>query len=273
MVDDLPRDPAREGTGARALLTGRLRGRPVPLLLAALIAVAGAGVAVGQSGGAPEVLALGPAGPPDPDGLPEGWNVLRFRNVRVPTHYALVPADGRHVLRAESRGGASALYRPVDVDPGVYRVIAWRWKVDRVLEGSDPRRKEGDDYPARVYVAFAYDPRSASAWQRTLYGVYKSFYGEYPPAGVLNYIWDTRLPQGTVLDNAYTSRARMIVVQSGPDRVGQWVQEERDLYEDYRRAFGGEPPRLAGVAVMTDTDDTGEHAVAYYDAIELRPVQ
>lgn len=267
----MPRDPAREGAGARALLTGRLRPGPALLLLAALVAMAGA--APGQSGGTPEVLALGPTGPPGPDGLPEGWKALRFRNVRVPTHYAMVPADGRYVLRADSRGGASALYRPVDVDPGVYGVIAWRWKIERVLEKSDPRRKEGDDYPARVYVAFAYDPRSATVWQRTLYGAYKALYGEYPPSGVLNYIWDSRLPPGTVLDNAYTSRARMIVVQSGPGLAGQWVQEERDLREDYRRAFGGEPPRLAGVAVMTDTDDTGEHAVAYYDAIELRPAR
>jgi hypothetical protein len=52
--------------------------------------------------------------------------------------------------------------------------------------------------------------------------------------------------------------------------VGQWLTETRDIYADWRRLFGGEPPRIAGIAVMTDTDDTGERAVAYYDAITLR---
>lgn len=45
---------------------------------------------------------------------------------------------------------------------------------------------------------------------------------------------------------------------------------ERDLYADYQRLFGGEPPRIVGVAVITDTDNTGESAVAYYGDIVLR---
>jgi len=46
--------------------------------------------------------------------------------------------------------------------------------------------------------------------------------------------------------------------------VGDWVAEERNVYDDYRRAFGKEPPRVSGVAIMTDTDNTKERATAYY---------
>jgi hypothetical protein len=101
-------------------------------------------------------------------------------------------------------------------------------------------------------------------------GAYRLLYGRYPPAAVVSYIWDNRLPPGTALDNAYTDRARMLVLRSGAADVGRWVMESRDVVEDYRRLFGGEPPRIAGVAVMTDTDDTGERAVAWYDALALR---
>jgi len=94
-------------------------------------------------------------------------------------------------------------------------------------------------------------------------------YGRYPPRHALSYIWDSRLAAGTALDNAYSSRVKVIVLRSGPAEVGRWVEERRNLYEDWRRVVGSDPPRLAGVAIMTDTDDTGERAVAYYDALTL----
>lgn len=122
-------------------------------------------------------------------------------------------------------------------------------------------------------VAFRFDPQAASLWEKTRYGVYKLLYGEYPPKHVINYIWANRLPKGTAIDNAYTDRAKMIAVESGSEEVGRWLLEERNLYEDYKRLFGEEPPRIAGIALMTDTDNTGESAVAYYDDIALRSVE
>jgi hypothetical protein len=92
-------------------------------------------------------------------------------------------------------------------------------------------------------------------------------YGRYPPGLAINYVWESRLPVGTVLDSAYTSRVKIVVVRSGAAEAGRWVGETRDVYEDYRRIVGGEPPRIVGVALMTDTDDTKDRAVAYYDAI------
>jgi hypothetical protein len=72
-----------------------------------------------------------------------------------------------------------------------------------------------------------------------------------------------------MLPNAYTERVRMIVVRSGAADAGRWVEEERNLYDDYRRAFAEEPPPIAGVAIMTDADDTGESATAWYGDIVL----
>jgi Protein of unknown function (DUF3047) len=221
-----------------------------------------------------EILLLGKLGPStNPDGLPEGWQPLIFNNIAVRTRYSIVQDGDGYVLKAESHAAASGLYRPIDLDPQVYQTIAWRWRVENILRAGDARRKEGDDYPARVYVAFRYDPDTATLWEKTRYGAYKLLYGEYPPQGVINYIWDNRLPRGTALDNAFTDRAKMIVVRSGSEDVGRWVAEERNLYEDYRRLFGEQPPRIAGVAVMTDTDNTGESAVAYYDRITIRPAR
>jgi hypothetical protein len=69
------------------------------------------------------------------------------------------------------------------------------------------------------------------------------------------------------VDNAFTDFAKMIVVRSGSARLGQWVEEERDVYADYKQAFGEDPPMINGVAIMTDTDNTKEMATAYYGDI------
>ena len=207
--------------------------------------------------------------PVDIGGLPPGWEALSFKKIQRQTRYTVVPDGDGYALRAESEAAASGLYRPLDLDPRVYRRLSWRWKVDNILAKADARVKAGDDYPARLYVAFRHDPDTAPVWERARYAAIKLLYGRYPPRHVMNYIWDNRLPVGAALPNAYTDRAQMVVIESGSVRVGRWVDEERDVYADYRRLFGAEPPAIAGIAVMTDTDDTGERAVAYYGTITL----
>src|SRR5688572_7740999 len=224
--------------------------RAVVLAVLALVTAAGAtspGIDVGRF-----------VAPADPAALPAGWEPLTFKKIPRVTRYTVVRDDDRWVLKAESDASASGLYRALDVDPRAYPRLTWRWKVANVLVKGDARTKEGDDYPARIYVAFRYDPAHATAWEKTKYGAYRLLYGVYPPRAVLNYIWDNRLPPGTTLDNAYTDRAKMIVLRSGAAEVGRWVTETRDVLADYRWLFGGDPPSVAGVAVMTDTDDTGE---------------
>ncbi|MEX2223094.1 MAG: DUF3047 domain-containing protein [Candidatus Rokuibacteriota bacterium] len=248
-------------TAPRAGL-GRLAGALLGLLLAAAAAL-----------GAEPLLLGGFTPPTDPTAPPPGWEPLTFSRVPRHTRYAVVLEGEKWVLRAESDRAASGLYRPLDLDSNVYRVLSWRWKVDGVLSRSDPRRKEGDDYAARVYVAYQYDPGTASLWERSRFGAYRLFYGRYPPGLALNYVWESRLPAGTVLENAYTDRARIVVARSGAKEAGRWVTETRNIYEDYRRIMGGEPPRIVGIALMTDTDDTGERAVAYYDALTLGPAR
>ena len=76
-------------------------------------------------------------------------------------------------------------------------------------------------------------------------------------------------PVGAIVENAYTDFAQMVVVESGAQKVGLWVSEERNIYEDYKRAFGEEPPLMNGVAIMTDTDNTKERATAYYGDIQF----
>lgn len=207
------------------------------------------------------------------DKLPPGWEALTFRNIETLTRYSLATDAGVTVLKAESSKSASGLIRRFDSGKVNLRetpILRWRWKVSNLLKGADIMSRQGDDYPARVYVTFHYDAERAGAGMRMQYAMAKALYGEYPPHAGINYVWDGKAPAGTMLPNAYTARAMMFVVESGPSRVGEWVAVERNVYEDYKRAFKEEPPPVSGIAVMTDTDQTGESATAWYGDIELR---
>jgi hypothetical protein len=164
------------------------------------------------------------------------------------THYSLKRSDGRLALRAESNAAASGLYRKVNVDLDKTPVLNWTWKVDNVLAGADEHIRAGDDYSARVYVVFSGGPRF---WRTR----------------AINYVWSNKQPVDSIWPNAFTGNARMIAVESGTGRVEQWVSERRDVRADYQRLFGEKPGRVDAVAIMTDTDNTGATAAAWYGDI------
>ena len=62
----------------------------------------------------------------------------------------------------------------------------------------------------------------------------------------------------------------MFVVESGTIKLNEWQSYRRNVYEDYKQVFGEEPPRVSGIAIMTDTDNTGETATTFYGDIRLR---
>jgi hypothetical protein len=202
-------------------------------------------------------------------GLPNGWKPLTFKKIPKQTEYVLVKEGEQVVVKAVSEASASGLTKEVAINPKDYPIVRWRWKVEGLLQHSDVSRKDGDDYPARLYITFAYDPDQVSFGRKLKYKAGRALFGDIP-IGALNYIWETKTPVGTIVENAYTDFARMIVVESGPSRVGMWVEEERNIYEDFKKAFGEEPPLINGVAIMSDTDNTKERAVAFYGDIEFR---
>jgi hypothetical protein len=223
-----------------------------------------------MAGGEAARRVIGPfADLPVEGALPAGWEPLVFAKIDAHTSYRHVVEDGAGAIRADSRASSSGLIRKETIDPAQWPVISWRWKVDRVLTTGDAGRKSGDDYPARLYISFAYDGDKVGFWEGVKFTTLKLFYGEYPPINALTYIWANRATTDTVIVNPYTDRVRMIAVESGPEHVGRWQEVTRNIVDDYRRAFGEEPPLISGIAIMTDTDNTGEEATAWYGDIVL----
>ncbi len=236
--------------------------RPWPILFMFLSGVAAVGLTQG-----PTLLEVGNfSAATEGVALPDGWKSLTFKKVERHTTYEVVMDGSTPVIKAVSEASASGLTKEVKIDPREYPIVRWRWKVENLLQKGNVNRKDGDDYPARLYITFAYEPDKVSFGRKLKYKAGQALLGDIPIAA-LNYIWDGTSPIGKVVDNAFTDFAKMIVVQSGAQRVGSWIEEERNVYDDYRLAFGEEPPAINGVAIMSDTDNTKERAVAYYGDI------
>lgn len=197
--------------------------------------------------------------------LPDGWEEMTFRGLD-PTEYRLAEVDGRMVVRAHSSRSSSGLIRRKSIDLSEYPVIEWSWKVENILEKGDVYSKDGDDYPARIYVIFDYDLNNLGWGTRNMIRLLRRFYGEVP-ARAINYIYANHAETGTVVANPYTDLVKMIAVDSGEGHTGQWRTYRRNIYEDYLSIYGEEPPPVAGLAIMTDSDDTKASATAYFGDI------
>jgi hypothetical protein len=177
----------------------------------------------------------------------EHWREVE---VRGRTSYAIVTLEGRPCLKAHSRQAASILLHAVRFDPGTYPWLTWSWRLERPVTGEALDRKDGSDASARLYVYFE---TKGLPWQKRS----------------LDYVWSATLPVGTVMESAFSSTSKIIVVESGASSVGQWRTVSRNLEEDYEQCFGEDAPDVLAIGVMTDTDNTGSEAVAYYDDLQV----
>jgi hypothetical protein len=238
------------------------RRRFEPLLLIIMAACAGIALAVEDRVIAGAFSAAKPG-----DALPAGWAPMAATNIKTMTRYTLTDDDGVTVLRAESQAGASALSRPLRVDPATWPWLRWRWKIDNLIANADLRSREGDDFPARLYVMFDYPLEKLPFFERNKLRLARALFDPGLPAATICYVWDGKAAAGTIAPSAYTGRVKLIVVESGAARVKRWVDVERNVAADFRAAFGEEPPRVSAIAVGTDTDNTGTFATAYFGDI------
>lgn len=171
------------------------------------------------------------------------------------TEYRLGERDGEAAVHARCEGGTGSghvLQKKIDL--GATPIMEWRWRVDAVYEGLDPNSKAGDDYPARIYVV---DRHGVLRWRTR----------------AINYVWANSQPAGSDWTNPFTDRAHMVAVASGVPEDKGWRSQRRDLREDFQRFHGRELDSVNVVAIMTDCDNAGQTAEAWYGAIRFLPAE
>jgi hypothetical protein len=171
-----------------------------------------------------------------------------------PTQYSKA---GKGIIKAESLGTRSSLFKDVGEKEKDLPILSWGWKISNVVRSAIETRKDRFDSAARVMVIFGKESG------------FRGFGGE--PSGIkIEYIWAARLPKGHVFDHPGEKNCKVFVVQSGEGKVGQWIYEKRNIHKDYKTAFGTEPSGLLAIGIQTDTDQSNEKVTAYYSEPALK---
>lgn len=197
-----------------------------------------------------------------------GWSDYALPGKRS-TQYRTQRDGGRLIVHAQAESSASMFRRQLRIDAAQLGRVQFSWRVPGLIAQADLAEADVSDSPVRVVFAFDGDHGRLSMRARMLFELAQALTGEPPPYATLMYAWDNRAAPGTVIVGPRTDRVRKIVVETGPARLGQWLQYERDLAADFKLAYGEEPGPLIGVALMTDADNTGSRAAGQYGEVRL----
>ena len=203
------------------------------------------------------------------NGMPNGWNFYRIAPYKKNTVYRLENYQGRTVLSANSKTSASGLAVKLRPRPANNLWLQWEWKALSAIPEADNVERYHDDAPLRILVAFDGNKSKLPLKEKLNFEMANLISGQEMPYATLMYIWSGKSPVDTIINNAHTSRIKMIVVDSGWDNLGDWHKHQRDLAADYKRAYGETPGEVIGIALLTDTDNTKSETRAIYGDIEL----
>ena len=202
-------------------------------------------------------------------GLPEGWYEQVMRRDLPATRYRIVDKEGRRVLHAVADRSTSGLRCDVDIDPKVTPWLEWDWRVDQLVAQATVASDELDDCPARVAVAFDGDLSTLTLREMLFREQVALFTGHDLPFATLMYVWDGQAAPESVFGYLRSGRIRYLVVESGATHTGRWQRYRRNVGEDYRRVFGGEPGSILSVGLLTDSDDLKSHSEAWYGDLKF----
>ena len=196
----------------------------------------------------------------------QAWRPLVFPRIKAHSVYDVVQVGGSQAFRARSECSASAMVLPLEaVALRKTPRLSWRWRVERGLEIEDERTQQGDDFAARVYVMFPFDPARAPIWERMRRALAQRIYGATLPGHTINYVWTSRAPPGSSWTSPYSRYAHLVALRSSASQadVG-WQHESVDLLADYQRLVGEVQLPPVALAVMSDSDNSCQSATAFF---------
>jgi hypothetical protein len=196
------------------------------------------------------------------------WRHVLFPG-KSPTRFSYMRKDGRDAVAVIAASSASMLRSKVRIEPAELGSVRFSWKVPQLIAGADMALRDADDSPVRVVLVFEGDRSRFSARDGALSELVHTLTGEQMPYATLMYVWCNRRAPGSVIANPRTNRIRTLVVESGTGHLNRWLDYERDIATDFRRAFGEAPGALVGIGIMTDSDNTRSQAHAWYGPLRL----
>jgi hypothetical protein len=236
------------------------------VLLTGLFCALAAASAVAQQ--APDITRFSTAKPGPP---PAEWKHVPLASFKNSTDYLLVVEDNVVVVRAMAHNSASLLALQTDFDPHRFPMLSWRWKVAQNVSGANTADQAKEDAPVRLMVSFAGDVSKLAFKDRFAASAAQTISGQALPYATLMYVWGSKVALDSITVSSRSARVRMLALAVDDQGLGTWQTYKRNLVEDFKRAFGEEPANVTSIQIMTDTDNTGADAQAYYGDISVGP--
>lgn len=199
--------------------------------------------------------------------IPSLWQIIRLETHVPATQYRQTTWDGVNAIEANANASMALLGRLVDIDLHDTPVLCWLWRTEGVVKSANMTKRQGDDYAARVYLAFSLPKETLTLADKAALAIARGIFGSHVPDGAINYVWDNIHPIGTRMPNVYTSRAQMVVLRTGNGDSGKWVAERVNVLDDLQRSFGTAGGKLKLVAIASDSDNTKERVRAGFAEI------
>ena len=175
-----------------------------------------------------------------------GWEIRNFAGA---TDYSLTQVDGKQVIVADSRQSASAFYKKIGINLDKTPILNWSWRKENTIDPGDELDKKGDDYIARIYVV----KTNRMILSTTI---------------ALNYVWSYQHQKNDTWANPFAQdNSKMLAQRDASDPEATWFSERRNVALDFKRLHGKDIQQIDGIAIMTDSDNSGLSATALYGDI------
>lgn len=179
----------------------------------------------------------------DGDGIPVDWEIVKKAGSPI---LKIKEENNDCSLHLISEKSSFGLKKNIYVDVKKYPYINFRWKVEELPENGDFRKRETDDQAAQVYVVF---------------GKFNFL------AKIIGYTWENKAPKFTAGASPVWSKSRIIVLESGAEKLGKWVMETRNIHEDYKKLFGKAPSKANLITLYINSQHTKSRAESYFGEI------
>jgi hypothetical protein len=188
-------------------------------------------------------IVIGFDGKPDSDGVPKGWELKVKSGDAI---FKILDENNQKIIYLKSADASFSFQKSISLNPREYPYLTWTWKAVKLPAGGDFRKSKTNDQALQVFVAF----KGGDAF---------------------SYIWDTNAPEGSFGEESIgwpiNIKIKVIAVKSGSSQLGQWVTINRNIYDDYKKFFGKEPPELKGIRVQANSQHTGATGEGYFNKI------
>ena len=174
--------------------------------------------------------------------------VRKVRGADNKTTYSVGSNENGNYLKAIADNAASGLGKEIKIDLNKTPFINITWKIEKDIPGIDETTKKGHDFAARVFVI---KKTGATALSNR----------------AINYVFSSNQNVGSNSPSPYTKKSIDNVLATTKTNLNEWVTVKANVKEDFKKFHNLDVNELDGIAIMSDTDNSKQKSITYYQNI------